>query len=141
MPSVEFGWLIWLFSCRRAAIRPHSSLVEQGALFLSNKAVLPWGGLGGLAESDYYLWYNCTLAMFQAGGRSWERWNNSVRDHVIERQLHGAACERGSWPPDDQWSNRGGRVYSTALAVLTLEVYYRFQRIEEQRAGDKPPPR
>ena len=120
--------------------RPHSSLVEQGALYLGNKVTLPWGVPGALSESDYYLWYNCTLAMFQADGPAWERWNNSVRDHIIERQLHGEDCERGSWPPDDQWSERGGRVYSTALAVLTLEVYYRFQRLEEQRAADKRRP-
>lgn len=112
------------------AHNPRSSLVEAGASFLANKAALPWGEGGALAPSDYYLWYNCTLAMFQAGGRPWERWNNSVRDHVIGRQLHGDACERGSWPPDDPWSDRGGRIYSTALAVLTLEVYYRFTRIE-----------
>lgn len=117
--------------------RPRSSLVEQGALYLGNKATLAWGEPGALSESDYYLWYNCTLAMFQAGGPDWERWNNSVRDHMIERQLHGEACERGSWPPYDQWSDRGGRVYSTALAVLTLEVYYRFQRLEEQQAAEK----
>lgn len=28
--------------------------------------------------------------------------------------------EAGSWPPLDRWSMAGGRVYSTALAVLTL---------------------
>ena len=121
------------------AHKPHSSLVEGGATFLANKAALPWGELGALAQSDYYLWYNCTLAMFQAGGPSWQRWNNSVREHVVGRQLHGEACERGSWPPDDQWSDRGGRIYSTALAVLTLEVYYRFQRVGEQPAADEKP--
>lgn len=121
------------------AHNPRSSLVEAGATFLAGKAALPWGEVGALAQSDYYLWYNCTLAMFQAGGRAWERWNESVREHVIGRQLHGDGCERGSWPPDDAWSERGGRIYSTALAVLTLEVYYRFQRVE-QRADDKPPP-
>ena len=41
-----------------------------------------------------------------------------------------AGCARGSWPPTDQWGAHGGRIYSTALAVLTLEVYYRFAKVK-----------
>jgi hypothetical protein len=44
------------------------------------------GGRGGQPSSqatDYYLWYNCTMAMFQAGGQPWDRWNNALRDHVV----------------------------------------------------------
>ena len=32
----------------------------------------------------------------------------------------------GSWDNSDLWGSYGGRVYTTALATLTLEVYYRF---------------
>jgi len=32
----------------------------------------------------------------------------------------------GSWDPDPVWGGHGGRVYATALAALTLEVYYRY---------------
>lgn len=31
-----------------------------------------------------------------------------------------AGSDAGSWPPLDRWSSAGGRVYSTALAMLTL---------------------
>jgi hypothetical protein len=31
----------------------------------------------------------------------------------------------GSWDPQGGHAQRGGRVYMTALAVCTLEVYYR----------------
>jgi len=35
----------------------------------------------------------------------------------------------GSWDPTTQthFCQMGGRVYSTAMAVLTLEVYYRYE--------------
>ena len=68
--------------------------------------------------------------MFQAGGKAWgdkawKRWNDCVRDTVVSLQKH-KGCERGSWDPTDRWGDRGGRIYSTALAILTLEVYYRY---------------
>ena len=77
---------------------------------------------------DYYTFYNGTLAMFQAGGQPWKRWNDVVRDTLVDRQCgEDEGCRRGSWDPTGRWSPEGGRVYSTALAVLTLEVYYRYQ--------------
>jgi hypothetical protein len=33
----------------------------------------------------------------------------------------------GSWSPDGLWGGYGGRIYSTALATMCLEVYYRYQ--------------
>ncbi|HET6883261.1 MAG TPA: prenyltransferase/squalene oxidase repeat-containing protein [Pirellulales bacterium] len=105
--------------------------IASGAAFLVEGAE-ELKARGALTGSDYYLWYNCTMAMFQAGGEPWQRWNGLVRDYVVSLQVQGSGCDRGSWPPNDQWSSRGGRIYSTALAVLTLEVYYRFQRIAGQ---------
>jgi hypothetical protein len=77
---------------------------------------------------NLYYWYYGTLALFQHGGDAWTRWNTQVRDQLVRRQrLNGHAA--GSWDPDgDRYSSRGGRIYSTALAALTLEVYYRYLR-------------
>ncbi len=82
----------------------------------------------GTRRATITRFYNGTLAMFQAGGQPWKRWNDVIRDMVIERQCDaGEGCRRGSWDPmDNNWDHQGGRVYSTALAVLTLEVYYRY---------------
>lgn len=113
-----------------------SPVVTGGAAYLADKADQR-DGRGALPDGDYYLWYNCTMAMFQAGGDPWDRWNNAVRDLVTSLQVQGAGCDRGSWPPADRWSSRGGRIYSTALAVLTLEVYYRFQRVAGQSEKEK----
>jgi len=104
-----------------------SPIVQGGAAYLSRQA-----DGAGQSITNYYRWYNCTMAMFQVGGEPWARWNGAVRDRVTGLQVQGEGCDRGSWPPDDQYGAQGGRVYSTALAVLTLEVYYRFQRIAGQ---------
>ena len=77
-------------------------------------------------RADYYLWYNCTLAASRAGGEPWNQWNAIVRDLVVGLQ-EKKGCARGSWDPTITLHGMvGGRVYTTALAVLTLEVYYRF---------------
>jgi hypothetical protein len=81
-------------------------------------------------EYNYYTWYNCTLAMFRAGGDPWQRWNRIIRDTVIGLQRHDG-CMRGSWDADTLWGERGGRIYTTALAILTLEVYYRYAAEDE----------
>ncbi len=82
-----------------------------------------------------YYWYYGTLAMFQRGGDDWQRWNARLRDTLLPLQdrTRGAGGRKrhsfGSWPPYGDnwglWGQMGGRVYTTAIATLTLEVYYR----------------
>lgn len=123
---------------------PDAPLVKKASEFLADMAEQRWAKqqpnaspvrtrerLLGQNDVDYYLWYNCTLAMFQAGGKPWDRWNGLVRGRVIAEQDHGDGCIRGSWPANDgRYGREGGRIYTTALAVLTLEVYYRFAKQE-----------
>lgn len=89
-------------------------------------------------EYNIYYWYYGTLAMFQRGGADWTRWNGPVRDELVKRQrTEGHAS--GSWDPDPtQYGRYGGRIYTTALATLSLEVYYRYLRLYED--PPRPPP-
>jgi hypothetical protein len=47
----------------------------------------------------------------------------SLQDHT-ER-----ACSNGGWILSDRWGNYSGvgPLYNTAMNVLTLEVYYRYE--------------
>jgi hypothetical protein len=78
---------------------------------------------------NLYYWYYGTLAMYQHGGDAWTRWNAEVRDAIVGHQrLQGHAT--GSWDPDSStYGSKGGRIYCTALATLSLEVYYRYLRL------------
>lgn len=76
-------------------------------------------------EYNVYYWYYGTLAMFQYGGEPWEKWNGALRDRLIVDQIKTGA-NAGSWDPDPTWGRYGGRIYSTAVSTLCLEVYYRF---------------
>ncbi len=77
---------------------------------------------------DFYYWYYGTLAMHQAGGSDWERWNRAMQKTLLEHQVK-KGCERGSFDPVGAWGEEGGRVYSTALLTLCLEVSYRYPRV------------
>ncbi|MEW4571229.1 hypothetical protein AB1L88_25435 [Tautonia sp. JC769] len=82
-----------------------------------------------------YYWYYATLAMYQAGGPAWDRWNPLVRDTLVDLQ-HREGHKAGSWDPDPtRYGTHGGRVYTTALAAMTLEVYYRYLRLYVSDAG------
>ena len=83
-------------------------------------------------QYNLYYWYYGTLAMYQHGGDAWYRWNGQVRDEIVRRQ-RPSGHPAGSWDPDDSpYGAKGGRIYCTALATLTLEVYYRYLRLYDE---------
>jgi len=93
-------------------------------------------------ETNVYYWYYATLAMYQHGGQPWRRWNDRLRDRLVDLQRK-SGHQAGSWDPDDSvYGARGGRIYCTALAALSLEVYYRYLRLydEPSLADDEPEP-
>jgi hypothetical protein len=88
---------------------------------------------------DYYYWYYGSLALNQFDGpgsprpdhgKYWDAWNNAMITAVLQLQddtKEGGQCSRGGWLTPDRWCYAGGPVYATALNVLTLEVYYRYE--------------
>lgn len=82
--------------------------------------------LPGNGDDNVYYWYYGTLAMFQFQDDSWKRWNDSLQQRLMALQEPDQSYLSGSWPPDRVWGGYGGRVYSTAMSCLCLEVYYRY---------------
>ncbi len=76
-------------------------------------------------ENDYYHFYCVSLMLMQFQNATWEKWNASVREYLLKKQRK-SGDSAGSWDPDQKWGDRGGRAYSTAMACLTLQVYYRY---------------
>ena len=89
-----------------------------------------------LSRLNLYYWYYGTLAMYQYGGKPWEQWNAAVRDPLIAEQVTDGE-HAGSWDPHGPWGRYGGRLYSTALATLTLEVYYRLLPLYQLNSAEE----
>jgi len=107
----------------------HSPAVRAGAAQLAGQLPVWHTGSGGrLNQIDYYYWYYATLTMFQVGGEFWRQWNRPMKAALVKHQ-RTSGDEGGSWDPIGAWGFAGGRVYATAINVLSLEVYYRYPRV------------
>ena len=81
--------------------------------------------LPGKGEENLYYWYYATLAMFQQQDDAWRVWNDAMKSHLTSTQVVNGPTI-GSWDPRCIWAGYGGRIYSTAMSCLCLEVYYRY---------------
>lgn len=99
-------------------------------------------------RGNAYFWYYGTLALFLRGDARWEGWNEALKRTLLPSQDRD-----GSWEPISIYAQYAGdtddeRIYTTALNVLTLEVYYRYLTpFQEQLIRDRdeldagaPPP-
>lgn len=87
----------------------------------------------GPSPTNMYYNYYATQVVHHYGGEPWQRWNAKLREHLIATQA-SVGHESGSWRFDDQHGNVGGRLYNTAMSVMTLEVYYRYLPLYGDRA-------
>lgn len=90
-------------------------------------------------SNDMYYNYYATQVMRHYGGDMWTRWNERMREQLVKKQTKGDGHDKGSWTPGGGHAAQGGRLYETALSIMTLEVYYRHQPIYKAQSMDKPP--
>jgi hypothetical protein len=76
----------------------------------------------------YYATYYCSQAMYQVGGSAWKEWDEKMTEQLLRIQVKGGA-ERGSWP---EAYSEAGRDYATAMALLALEVKWRYLPIYQR---------
>ncbi|MDO4573850.1 MAG: terpene cyclase/mutase family protein [Planctomycetia bacterium] len=87
--------------------------------------------------SDPYYNYYATQVMRHFGGEHWRNWNARMRDKLVQSQSRQQdSHELGSWPSGGGHGAQGGRLYSTAMSVMTLEVYYRHMPIYSSQGSE-----
>jgi hypothetical protein len=104
--------------CRQLdLVPPTDRRMQESAEYLKNNSVA--------RHKDYYYIYYGTLALYQHQGAIWEKWNEEMKEFVLLMQKKDGA-DKGSWDPGRGHGATGGRVVSTTMAILSLEVYYRL---------------
>jgi hypothetical protein len=100
--------------------RDNPDLTAGATYLMQNLAPETGDKLGAI-----YYYYYATQVLHHLEGSDFDLWNHRMREHLIrtqQRQGH----QMGSWNPDGaDFGTRGGRLYSTSLALMTLQVYYR----------------
>ncbi len=109
-------------------LRDHENyeLMRKQADLLASKLPV-WDEEGG--SCDMYYWYYGTFAMNQWGGKHWKNWKKAIEKALLPNQRQGKDNFTGSWDPIGPWGEEGGRVYSTAICTLMMEVYFRYARV------------
>ncbi|MDA7914756.1 squalene--hopene cyclase [bacterium] len=74
----------------------------------------------GVGIDNYYYWYYATLALHQLQDDAWRQWNTS-----LQRRLLSTQRPDGRWSSNTVWGGYGGEIYTTSMAALCLETYYR----------------
>ncbi len=103
-------------------------VIQQGADLLA-KLPPTWNPSDG--SIDMYYWYYGALGIHQVGGKHWKIWKEAMDKAIVETQRKDTTycVYKGSWDPIGPWGPDGGRVYSTAVLAMCLEVYYRYDRV------------
>jgi hypothetical protein len=101
---------------------------EASAVEATNRLVAE---LPDAKRVNLYYWYYATLALHhrhQANDQAaaaWQAWNEALSATLIRTQVSDGD-DAGSWNTTTTWGGYGGRVYTTAMATMCLEVYYRY---------------
>lgn len=85
----------------------------------------------------YYYWYHGTLAFWNVDDVQWTQWwDDHLKGELLGLQVQTGPAA-GSWPPlDPVYGDYAGRLYSTSLAVLTMEVFYRYTTLAKRDVSD-----
>lgn len=85
------------------------------------------GELGPRRDGNLAFDYHATLLARYHAGSAWNAWNPAMRDFLVSQQV-ATGPDSGTWyfPNGNDLAHQGGRLYSTAMAALILESYYRY---------------
>ena len=104
--------------------RKYDERLGRGSLYLSNR---------GPSKHDMYFNYYATQVLAHRGGTAWREWNKELRDYLVGSQARSGHAA-GSWFFPDIHGSVGGRLYTTSISAMILEVYYRHMPLYGEEA-------
>jgi len=115
--------------CRMYSGMPKDHPSIQAAVAKFSKA--------GPSKTNTYYNYYATQVLKQVGGKDWEAWNVRMRDQLLATQTT-AGHAAGSWYWDDNHStDSAGRLYTTCMGTMILEVYYRYMPLYSEQTQEE----
>jgi hypothetical protein len=115
--------------CRLLLVEMGGETVDEAAASEATRQLL--GALPNRQRVNLYYWYYASLALHHrsvasdTNAAAWRAWNDAITSALLETQI-AAGPDAGSWNANTVWGGYGGRVYTTAMAAMCLEVYYRY---------------
>jgi hypothetical protein len=122
---------LWSRACLSGWGPDNPGMADGVAGLMQNPPV----GTGPVRNMYYY--YHATPVVRLFGGDAWTTWNEGrrqadgtrkggMRDWLIGTQVRKAGPDEGSWAREAGWFGSScGRLGTTAMCLLTLEVYHR----------------
>ena len=118
--------------------KTHPPLVD-GVKFLMEDRNRPQWSAG---KRNVFEWYYITQVVHNMGGDDWKLWSAAILEAVVRNQVSSGSSKpgqdvRGSWSPrpegeGEEYADKAGRLYLTAMCVLILETPYRHRPIYEE---------
>ena len=118
--------------------KTHPPMVD-GVRFLMEDRNRPQWSAG---RRNVFEWYYISQVVHNMGGDDWKLWSTAILDAVVRNQVLAGSSKpgqdvRGSWSPrpegeGEEYADKAGRLYLTAMCVLILETPYRHRPIYEE---------
>jgi hypothetical protein len=123
--------------CRLLMGDVHGTALDEAAALEATQNLL--ASLPKAERVNLYYWYYATLALHhrhtqnERAGEAWKSWNDAMTEAIVSTQVTEGR-DAGSWNTNTVWGGYGGRIYTTAMAAMCLEVYYRYAAPSPQRS-------
>jgi len=118
--------------CRRLLGEPGESSTQRAQHKVLAANAPDWGKVDNKQDGSFYFWYYGSLALLMGkdetgGADRWREWNVGLKEALLKNQCQSGP-RKGSYDPLEYWADKGGggRLYATAINVLSLEIYYRL---------------
>jgi hypothetical protein len=99
-------------------------------------------------KRNVYEWYYIAQTLHNLGGDDWKKWYGRIQYLIVEHQTKvgvrtAGKDVQGSWHPtnprgsNEEYADKAGRLYLTALSLLILETPYRHTPLYEDETDQK----
>lgn len=136
--GVHLEEALWCWSAQATGLKTNGALTHFATAMVEQANLPAWEATDAGSRIDLRYWQWGSLFLYQCGGDHWKLWEKAMSAALLDHQRGYTSAdkgktsanlqEHGSWDAADPWSSAYGRVYSTAISSLSLQVSERYPR-------------